>query len=129
MQSLSAGAHRITIQFTPKTSCTDDFSVRKEYLFEIKPTGNILHKLLYEISLCIYISLYFYFSARASLDSVDRDTTTINLYSNAEGEFKCSLDEAPFQKCICVYYKSALFIILVRCCGKERVFKIICWTS
>ena len=131
LQSLSAGAHCITIQFTPTTSCTaaDDFSVRKEYHFEIEPIGNTTWTIVWnDITMYIYVSLFFYFSAHASLVSVDRDTATIKLYSNAEGEFKCSLDEAPFQKCIYVYYKSALFIVLVRCCGTEKVFKIICWT-
>ena len=60
----------------------------------------------------ILLCLCFYFSARA-LVSVVRDTATIKLYSNAEGEFKYSLDKAPFQKCIDIYYKSVLYILFL----------------
>ena len=105
LQELSAGAHCITFLFIPYINCSDDFSVRKEYQFEIGPTGNANINYTWK-GINTYISV-FLLSARAFV-SVNEDTAAIKLYSNTEGEFKCSLDEAPFQTCMHVYCKSSL---------------------
>lgn len=71
-----------------------------------------------------------YFLAHGSV-SVDDNTATVALYSNANGIFQCSLDEAPFQQCMAtcivlkyITYKSMLIFKYTSICLIIGIYKI-----
>ena len=89
LPKLPARAHFIVFRFIP-TDSPDAFSISKECYFKIEPTG-------YYYVQCTY-SVNFLFLADGSV-FVSEDTATVELYSNTEGIFMCSLDGAAFQQC------------------------------